>query len=48
MKIVLKGCGRIWEYLTKGIKKLMMRTQVGGQRVTWKDVAKKRIELIDS
>lgn len=34
------------EDLTTGRKRLMMKTQVGGQRAARKDVAKKRTELI--
>ena len=44
VKITLTGRDRIWEELTTGIKRLMMKTRVGGQSSARKDVVKKRID----
>lgn len=47
--VEMKGCYRIWEDITTGIKKLnSQKHKVGGQRTARKDVAKERTELIDS
>lgn len=43
----MKGCYRIWEDITAGIKKLnSQKHKVGGQRTARKDVAKERTELM--